>query len=84
VLQSPWSTPLIRSGRLTVGNLMALCEENYQALLQLIPDLRRIRGKERSVVDRDQDLFLEVLEQSPYTTLLRFTYYFPPTSVPTL
>jgi len=87
VLQPPWSIPLVRSGCPTVGNLMALCEENYWALLQLIPDLRRIRGEERSVVDRDQDLFLEVLEQLPYTTLLRLTYYFDgtlnkPASVP--
>jgi len=56
---------------------MALCEENYRALLRLIPDLRRIQGEARSVVDRDLDLHLEIVEQTRYTTLLRLTYYFP-------
>jgi len=73
----PWDTAFIRSGRPTVGNLMGLCEENYRALMRLAPDLREIRGEICSVVERDQDLFLEVLEQAPYTTLLRLTYYFP-------
>jgi len=58
---------------------MSLCEENYRALMRLIPDLRWIQGEECCVHDRDQDLHLEVLEQSPYTTLLRLTYYFPHT-----
>lgn len=74
--QYPWSTPLIRKGRPTVGNLMALCEENYRALMRLIPDLRQLQGEKRSVLDRDLDLHLEILEQTPYTTLLRLTYYF--------
>ncbi len=56
---------------------MGLCEENYRALMRLIPDLRKVRGEERAEVDQDRDLFLEVLEQAPYTTLLRLTYYFP-------
>jgi uncharacterized protein YqiB (DUF1249 family) len=75
--QYPWSTSLIREGRPTVGNLMALCEENYRALMRLIPDLRQIRGELRSTLDGDLDLHLEVLEQTHYTTLLRLTYYFP-------
>jgi uncharacterized protein YqiB (DUF1249 family) len=75
--QVPWRTPWLNSGRPTLGDLMSLCEENYSALMRLIPDLRRIQGEERSVLDSDQDLYLEVLEQAPYTTLLRLTYYFP-------
>lgn len=73
----PWSTSLIEKARPTVGNLMAMCEENYRALMRLIPDLREIRGELRSTLDRDLDLYLEILEQTPYTTLLRLTYYFP-------
>jgi uncharacterized protein YqiB (DUF1249 family) len=73
----PWSTQLIRTGRPSVGNLMALCEENYRALMRLIPRLRQIRGELRSVLDGDLDLHLEILEQTPYTTLLRLTYFFP-------
>lgn len=75
--QYPWSTSLIRAGRPTVGNLMSLCEENYRALTRLIPDLRAIQGEMRSVRERELDLHLESLEQTPYTTLLRLTYYFP-------
>lgn len=77
VTHYPWATSLARSGRPTVGNLMGLCEENYRTLLRLIPDLRWIQGEMRSVLDQDLDLHLEILEQAPYTTLLRLTYYFP-------
>lgn len=73
----PWSTSLIRTGRPTVGNLMGLCEENYRVLMQLAPELRDVQGEVRSVRDHDLDLHLEILEQTPYTTLLRLTYYFP-------
>jgi len=76
VTRYPWMTSLIGSGRPTVGDLMSLCEENYGALMRLIPDLRCIQGEECSVVDRDQDLHLEVMDQSRYTTLVRLTYYF--------
>jgi len=73
----PWMTSLVGHSRPTVGDLMSLCEENYRALMRLIPDLRRIQGEELCVLDCGQDLHLEVLEQAPYTTLLRLTYYFP-------
>jgi uncharacterized protein YqiB (DUF1249 family) len=56
---------------------MSLCEENYHALMRLIPDLRRVDGELRSTLDTDLDLHLEILEQTRYTTLLRLTYYFP-------
>jgi hypothetical protein len=75
--QYPWGITLIGSGRPTVGDLMYLCEENYRALIRLIPDLRAIQGEMRSILDRDMDLHLEILEQAPYTTLMRLTYYFP-------
>jgi uncharacterized protein YqiB (DUF1249 family) len=77
VTGSPWMTPLVGRGRPTVGDLMSLCEENYRALMRLIPDLRLIQGEELCVLDRGQDLHLEVLEQTPFTSLLRLTYYFP-------
>lgn len=73
----PWETRFIRSGRPTVGDLMSLCEESYRALMRLIPDLRRIHGEACAVLHGHQDLHLEVLEQTAYTTLLRLTYYFP-------
>jgi len=73
----PWTASLARPGRPTVGNLMSLCEENYRVLTRLVPDLRGIQGEMRSTLDRELDLHLEILEQAPYTTLLRLTYFFP-------
>ena len=55
--QDLWRTAFIESGRPTLGNLMGLCEENYRALMRLIPDLRKVRGEERAQVDQDRDLF---------------------------
>lgn len=75
-VQYPWRTPLFLSGRPTVGTLMSLCEVNYLSLLRLIPDLKRGRGEARSALAGGLDLHLEVLEQTPYTTLLRITYFF--------
>jgi uncharacterized protein YqiB (DUF1249 family) len=56
---------------------MSLCEENYRGLLRLAPDLKRARGEYRSIRDTGIDLHLEVLEQAPYTSLLRLTHFFP-------
>jgi hypothetical protein len=73
----PWLTGLVSAGRPSVGSLMALCEENYVKLQQLVPDLRGMRGELRSMPERGMDLHLEVIEQARYTTLLRLTYFFP-------
>lgn len=73
----PWATSLVVTGRPTVGDLMSLCEENYRLLLRLAPELKSLRGEHRSTVLGGLDLHLEVLEQTPYTTLLRLTHYFP-------
>jgi len=56
---------------------MSLCEESYRLLLLMAPHLRGLRGECRSLVPGGIDLHLEVLEQTPYTTLLRLTHYFP-------
>lgn len=63
--------------RRSVGDLMALCEENYRHLHSLIPQLRRLQGDHRSERPDHQDLHLSIIEQTPYTTLLRLTYAFP-------
>lgn len=73
----PWSDPFVLSGRPTVGALMSLCEENYRGLLRLIPELKSLRGELRSIRDGGLDLHLEIIEQAPFTTLLRLTYFFP-------
>ena len=59
-----------------VGDLMALCEDNYRCLLNLVPQLRRLQGRHCSTSADHQDLHLCIVEQTPYTTLLRLTYHF--------
>lgn len=75
--QYRWHTPFILSGRPSVGDLMGLCEENYRALARMIPELAMVQGEARSRLDVGLDLHLEILEQAPYTTLLRLTYFVP-------
>lgn len=60
----------------SLGDLATLCEENYRHLLSLMPQLRRLRGEHRSSSRHGQELLLTVIEQTPYTTLLRLTYRF--------
>lgn len=76
----PWNNERIRNladAKATVGQLMDLCEENYRLLIMLAPGLTHMSGSYHSMVAGQQDLHLEVLEQSPYTTLIHLTYYFP-------
>jgi uncharacterized protein YqiB (DUF1249 family) len=55
---------------------MTLCEDNYRYLMNLAPQLRRLQGSHCSSTPDHQDLHLTVLEQTPYTTLIRLTYHF--------
>jgi uncharacterized protein YqiB (DUF1249 family) len=72
----PWNPYPLLYGRPGLGSLMQLCEENHLTLLRLMPDMRGLRGTHRSGL-HGLDLYLEILEQTPYTTLLHLTYYFP-------
>jgi uncharacterized protein len=58
---------------------MDVCEESYDALMQLAPELRHSRGFLRARSAVGVDLYLQVLEQSRYTTLIRLTHAFPRT-----
>ena len=62
--------------RPTMGDLLTLCEENYWYLLSLVPQLHRLQGQHLSCRPDHQDLLLTIVEQTPYTTLLRLTYRF--------
>ncbi|WP_338053446.1 DUF1249 domain-containing protein [Rhabdochromatium marinum] len=75
VLPLSTSTPWLRVGP-SVGALLELLEDNYRLLLCLAPDLRRLSGAHRAP-GQGTDLHLDVIEQTPYTTLLRLTYRFP-------
>ncbi|MBK1630997.1 hypothetical protein CKO31_09640 [Thiohalocapsa halophila] len=61
----------------TVGVLMALCEENYRALMQLVPRLASLSGVQVSGRPGHTYLQLEVIEQARYTTTFRLTHVFP-------
>jgi uncharacterized protein YqiB (DUF1249 family) len=63
--------------RPTVGVLMALCEENYRALLQLVPDLAALSGVQVSQRVGHTRLELRIIEQARYTTTFRLTHVFP-------
>jgi uncharacterized protein YqiB (DUF1249 family) len=60
----------------SVGALLDLCEENYLLIMRLAPSLSDFAGCYCSSVYAHQDLHLEVLEQSRYTSLIHLTYYF--------
>lgn len=67
---------MLLSGKPTVGWLMDLCEENYHYLMRLAPGVRQMQGCYLSRLNGAMDLYLEVIEQTPYTSLLHLTYYF--------
>ena len=72
----PWNISALLAGCPSVGCLMDLWDENYRYLIKLAPRLRSLQGRLLSPVRNGMDLYLEVLEQTPYTTMIRLTYYF--------
>jgi uncharacterized protein len=62
--------------RPSMGSVLDLCEENYDLLLRMAPDLQSLEGEHRSRLGGSMDLYLDVIEQTPYTTLVHLTYYF--------
>jgi uncharacterized protein YqiB (DUF1249 family) len=72
----PWPLRSLVDGRPSVGRLMELCEENYHHLQRLAPELRMMEGNFLSRLNGAMDLSLEILEQTPYTTLVHLTYFF--------
>jgi uncharacterized protein len=75
--RSRLAEPGTLAGRPTVGALMALCEENYALFARLAPQVREQRGTWVSRGRGGLDLHLIVEDQSPYTSLVRLTHYFP-------
>jgi len=69
--------PDLLSGRPTVGDLVSLCEENFELLRRLAPCLRQGRGVLMSRLVSGVDLHLRIESQSRYTTVARLTYFFP-------
>jgi uncharacterized protein len=57
-------------------SLMTLYESNYIRLRAIAGDVRGLTGRSVSSAAGDLDLHLEALEHSPYTSILRLTYFF--------
>ena len=57
-------------------SLMTLYESNYIRLRGLVGEVRALSGRMVSSVPGDLDLHVEALEHSPYTSILRLTYFF--------
>lgn len=58
-----------------VGGLMALCEENYDALMRLAPRLPQLSGRLLSRPGDRAELRLIIDDQSRYTSTLRLSYF---------
>ena len=57
-------------------SLMTLYESNYIRLRGLVGEVRALSGRMVSSVPGDLDLHVEALEHSPYTSIMRLTYFF--------
>lgn len=73
----PWSLKNLGMRHPGMDQVQCLGEENYRHLLRLAPDLALLQGKHVSSLGRGVDLHLDVLDQTPYTSLIHLTYYFP-------
>lgn len=60
----------------TLPGLMALYEENYIRLRNLVPRPDAVDGHAVSRVHGCIDLYLEIVELAPYTSTMRLTYLF--------
>jgi uncharacterized protein YqiB (DUF1249 family) len=73
----PWSLKFLRMRYPSMDRVQRLSEENYHHLLRLAPDLQLLEGKHVSSLGHGVDLHLDVQDQTPYTSLIHLTYYFP-------
>lgn len=79
-MRESWRDPSLAwlvAAKPTVGDLLSLCEENFELFQRLAPGLRDSRGVQISRSVAGVDLHLEVEAQSRYTTVVRLTYFFP-------
>jgi uncharacterized protein YqiB (DUF1249 family) len=72
----PWSLRNLLEGRPSLGGLLDLCGENYALMLRLAPGLVLMQGHQVSRREEPMDLHLDIIEQTPYTSLFRLTYRF--------
>lgn len=73
----PWSLKFRRVPHPGMDLVQRLSEENYHYLMRLAPDMQLMEGKHVSSLGQGVDLHLDVQDQTPYTSLIHLTYYFP-------
>lgn len=56
-------------------DMMQLYEDNYRYLLRILPDVKAIRGTVVSEFNGRPVLFVDMLEQCPYTSIMAVTHY---------
>jgi uncharacterized protein YqiB (DUF1249 family) len=67
--------------RRRIHDLHRLNEVNYQLVMRLIPGLPNIGATAISRTERGDDLHLQIIEHSPYTTALSLTHHFQAGSI---
>ncbi len=73
----PWSLKPLHLRHPSMDLVQRLSEENFHHLLRLAPDLCLMDGKHVSSLGHGVDLYLDAHDQTPYTSLIHLTYYFP-------
>jgi len=56
--------------------LQTICEQNYKKLLYLIPDIHLIDKAAEGYSAGKPLLYIEILEQSPYTRTIQLSHFF--------
>ena len=64
-----------------IHDLRRLHEVNYRLVMQLIPDMLNMGDEAVSRVKKGDDLHLQIIERSPYTTALSLTHHFQAGSI---
>jgi uncharacterized protein YqiB (DUF1249 family) len=67
--------------RRRIRELHRLNEVNYQLVMRLIPDILNIGEMAVSRTGENDDLYLQIIERSPYTTVLSLTHHFQAGSI---
>jgi len=67
---------LLSARRRTLAGLISMYEANFARLMRLAPELETMQGTSVSRVSGALDLYLSVVERSPYTTTVVLTYRF--------
>jgi len=57
-------------------SLQNVCETNYRKIFYLIPNLRNITDSAKGFAHGKPVLYVQIIEQTPYTQTIQLSYYF--------